>query len=553
MPEIAELQIVVLNLPDPVVLEQMVSENMKRCDLTPLEEMDAFSRMLAQVDEAGRPLYTVPELGEKIGSKESYVRERLALRKLTKAGRKALAEERIPFRTARVICRCPESIIAQVEDEVLFPKKYDRWHNGEGPLSSEDAQDLIRAKFVRELRGVPFGLNDPNLVTVQQNEAGERVAGGACTDCPWNSANQPDADAREGREPNAPRGRGRPAGEGKFCFNPACFQKKVDVHIASELVKAREQGCKILSGQEAGRVIYDNGQLHHAAPFVKLDERPDHDDRARNVEEKKCPTWEKLVTGEATPPVVIAVDGRGHVHRLVDRKLAIAAAQKNRQEKFLNLSSGRAASRQESDCKEQKKRDAEKARESGEASAALMGALVAAVEEQGVPADFWPAAKEMAMRHAGSAGVLYVCKRRGLDRKKDQYDVIKKAADAATGSALMGLLIELLLAQDWAYASSPRVADIVPAPAKPLLKLYGVDAKKIADQARAGITEKRKVAKGNAVKTAKPKTDPEPRPAATKGKKKTPKKHVPPAAQDREKMAASMKARWAAREKARAK
>jgi len=514
MAAVSHLPIIVRELNDAVVLELMISENMKRRDLSPLEEMDAFARMLEQRDGDGQAVHTAKTLADKIGVSENYVRQRLSLRKLTAHGRKALAEGRISFFTARTLCNCPAAIIPLVEDEVLHPKKYDRWHEGDGPLTADETQEVIRSKYVRELRGAPFALTNASLVPVHENEAGERIEGGPCTDCPWNTANQPDEAAAE---PNTggKRGRGRPVGDSKFCLNPACYQKKVDIHVAAELVRAKDEGCRVLSDKEAEKAVNDNGSLTYQSPYVKLDEKPDATDRAHAVEEKKCPTWEKIVDGMAKPEVVIAVDRRGHVHRLVERKVALAAARKNGTEKYLSLTSGRGRSSQGADFDEQKKKDAAKAKLRGAQGKAVLEAMVNGFQRvcvnlhEVLDERFWRAMLPISVRHAGHAGCTLVSKHLSIEvpKNKSVSAAVEAYGETQTGVILAGFNFELLLAQDFSYADSPyNSGDVFPENTKALIKLFRIEPGTIKKQIEREAAEKKKVAKkGKAAAPAKKK------------------------------------------------
>lgn len=540
MAAVSHLQVIVRNLPDAAVLELMLSENMKRRDLSPLEEMDGFSRMLAQAGEDGKPLHTVKSLAEKLGVGERYIGKRLSLAKLTKRGREALArgpeQGGLSFFAAVTICESPAVVIPMIEDEALNPKKYDHWRDGDGALTAEEILDVRREKYVRQLRGAPFEQNDPNLVPLHLGENGERIEGGACTDCPWNTANQ--AEQAEKQESRKGQRGGRHAGEGHFCLNTVCFKKKVEVNVAATLVKAQAQGCKILNEAETKKAMSESGYLHHNSAFVKLEEKPEYSDRNHAMDEKKVPTWEKIAMGkDAAPPVVVAVDKNGKVHRLVERKLAVEAARKNGTEKFLSLGSGRGRSKQEADVDERRKREAEKAKVRSAQARAVMAGIVASVVKDAAKAvaGFFANGLRLAVRHAGHAGCTFVAKRREIEvpKNKSVGDAVEKWGEKLKGDELTGLLFELLLSQDFSYADSPHCGgDVVPESAKPFLKPLRVDPAAIKKQVEAEHAAKKKAKQGK-----------EPKAANKSAAGKKPAKGLTPAA--RAELAAKMKARWA--------
>ena len=490
--ELAEVPVVVRELSDVVVLELMLAENMKRKDLTPLEEMDAFSRMLEQKNDAGEPVYNQTSLAAKIGVSLSYLHQRLSLVKLTAVGREALLQERISFKTARTICQCPPSVIPQVEDEVLHPKKYQQWRGSAEPLTAEETSEAIQERHVRELSGCPFELPDAQLVPVHEDAAGQRLDGGACADCPWNTANQGPA-----REEGKPGKAGRPS---KACLNPSCFAKKVEIHVATRLAKAKENGSKILSDKEAGKIFAYQGQLTYNSPYVKLSDKLGASDRAQGISDKKAPTWKKVVAGDVAPPIVVAVDDRGHVYELVERKLAIAAAQENGNDKFLSLGSGRGRSLQDEDHAATAKKEREKARERGKVSSAVLAELVAAVEDQGIDADSFSALSRLAVRHGGNAGCLLFLKRREIERGSTATAKVEEVLAGASGSVLLGMIVELLVAQDWSWHQGPNGGDdVVPKSAAPLLEVFGVDVKAVERR----VKEEAKAAKKPGKKEAR--------------------------------------------------
>jgi len=509
--------IIVREMTDSEAFETMLSENMKRRDLTALEEMGAFVKMLAEVipnpaGDGNIPRYTISTLAQTIGVSEGFIDQRLRLRKLTKIGRDALASGRIPFRTARVICSCPDAVVEKVEDEVLNPKKYEPWRDNNDPLTAAETLDLIHQKYVRDLRNAPFELTKKDLVPEHCGEGGDRIEGGACTDCPWNSRNQ------AGEETD-----GRKAGLN--CLNPACFAKKVEVNVSVELVKAKDRGAKILTEVEARRALSYN------SPYVKLDAKPDCSDLAPGVSEKKAPTWDKLVNGKGKASVVVGhtkegdsvseevtgavgvqeliavVDGK--VHRLVDRKVAIAAAQKNGHEKILSLSSGRGRSAQDDDYAAQQKKEREKAKERGECARAVMAALVTAIEysQELTTSDveLWSVLREINVGHAAHSGCGWVCSRRGIDKKPDVYTAIRAHAGKLMGNSVVAMGVELLLSQGFSYSDGMNSGgEIVSGHYKGVFMFFGVDYKRIIEETKAAIADRKKAKNAGKKKAESP-------------------------------------------------
>lgn len=93
----------VRDVTDLVLLKMAFSENVKRRDMSPLDEADALVKM-----QALDPLYVKPEvLGSFIGRSASYVRDRLKLNKLVELVREALEAGAITTKHAELIGTLP--------------------------------------------------------------------------------------------------------------------------------------------------------------------------------------------------------------------------------------------------------------------------------------------------------------------------------------------------------------------------------------------------------------------------------------------------------------
>lgn len=559
LPPLEDVQIIVREMDDVTALEVMLSENMQRNDLTVFEECDAFWVALGMG-------HSRESLATKISRDVAYVQNRLALKKMPKEARVEHERGNLSFDVLRKISRCPASVIPTVIEQVLDPASHDVWLEGHGymlePLNAEQTQDLIQQQFVRKLDGAPFPLVSETLYPVQM-EGGQRIEGGSCLDCPWNSANA----AQENVEPVKKRGAGRPAGMAKSCLHPKCFAKKVELHVALELMHARENGCTILSTDEAKKALHGGNGGGLAMEYVALDAEVEPHDLAKDM--KKAPTWGSILDGEATVRVVmghennepvhgevsgrvgveviVAVDEKsGKVHRLVNRQQAIEAVKKTKTAKLLNLSAGRARSVQEDDAKKMNEAANDAARERREIVFALTAALVAAVEKKGLLTGFMDALAPLAASGAQSYGSHFVCSRRGWEKKPDVYEPIRVSLGMLDGNERLGLVVELLLSQGFNSATSEHAPSRMPESAKPFFKLYGVDAKTVEKDVKKQLAEARKAKKAESKKPKEkpPKKEPE----AAKGKKRTKSGGI--SKEGMAKLVAMMKARCVARKKA---
>lgn len=491
MPAIAELPIIIRELTDSQALELMLSENMQRNDLSELEEAEAFAHALKQVDETtGKLAHTQQTLAAKIGVGRELIRDRLSLMKLPKEGREALGKGAISYRVAREVCRAPLALVPKLLDTVLNPRKFPQFRYGadiDDPITAEEVRALTE-QMSASLDDAPFPLDDAALVPLKTHpDSSEQIEGGPCIGCFFNSA----TNSQEAEEPK--RGRGR-HGEAKRCLNASCYKKKVDVHVASQLTKLKAEGAHLLKESEAEKVLKGGANGSPSPDFVELDRKLDEHERAPGVTDKKAPTWGDVTSdggGKSIVPILVAVDSKGNVRRFAERKVANVAAEKTGKANMLSLSAGRGRSLQLTDAeKDQRTRRAAEIaaqRQKVAISRHTMKALVAQIVDQGVPADVWPNFLNLAITHAGQAGVLYVTKRREIEGK-DIYEAARKFGQKLKGSEQIAFVIELLLAEWFSYACGPNSSgSVVPDTAKPIFKFYGVDLKKAEGEAKAEI------------------------------------------------------------------
>ncbi len=464
------LPVVVRPMSDAHALSLMLSENLQRQDLNAIEEAEGYASMLALVDPVTAvPVHTLASLALEIGKSIDHVRDCLRLLRLPDKAREAVE--------TGVIGKSIGYMIAKVPDKQLRKKFADEVIKGWNgyPMSFRETNDHRRRNYMVELTKVPFDRKKAALVPQKNNEAGERISGGACADCPWNSAN--------GEEPSA-------KGNVSACLNPACYAEKVDVNVRVVKEKALEEGKIIIEGDKAKRVFeWDGKTPRYDSGMVRLDETVDGCPGT-----KKPPTWKKMLStagpsGVAvTPQIQVVIDDKGKAHELVQRSLAIAAATKNGFEDMLRgQPSGKGRGPQDAArLAEEAKKKAEDKLDRAVGAAAL-GEMVDAIERLGVSDERWYAFLPIALHHCGSDGVAFVAARRGIEVKKDahgyadKYRAVKRYAEEkiSHGGRMGAFLMELLLAGHvrWSGAEGDSFA--------PVAKAYGIDVKAI----RARVTE----------------------------------------------------------------
>lgn len=170
--ELPSVPVRVMELDDVGVLEVQLIENIQRSDPHPMEEAEAFSRLLNM-----KRGHTVETLAAQVGKDRSHVYKRLQFMELIPGAKEAFRENRINIGHALLICR--ETVDNQhLAFEQCFESKWDgRKHvidtKGKATVSAKDLNGWIHEHLHYELTNVPWDKADPNLVP----------RCGACTTC----------------------------------------------------------------------------------------------------------------------------------------------------------------------------------------------------------------------------------------------------------------------------------------------------------------------------------------------------------------------------------
>jgi ParB/RepB/Spo0J family partition protein len=374
-----EVPAMIQAMSDAEVLEYQLVENLQRSDLTPLEEADGFAAMLDLSGEDGKPLHTLKTLAAKVGRTERHLIDRLAIRKLrhTPAG-EALESGDLPISHARLLARVPAG---QLRDGLT--KRVLKPIDGLAPMPYRQLERVIRDECMVELRGATFDPAAPELLPLRASLAGERLQGGSCNDCPFNTKNS-EEDERGSKI--------------FMCMNPECFREKTSrAHEHwMQSVTDPEKNRRALSVDEAEAVFDPSGRrLDWRSGYVELDAAPDEADLKRPAQNSD--TWKKLIRGQGIE-VVVAKDVTGKVHELVKHDAAIAAAALaghdifKRQVKEPEASTDELKSQSAAAKEEVKRRmeEAEAARvREQRISEAQFQALLTGARKAKVPEEFW--------------------------------------------------------------------------------------------------------------------------------------------------------------------
>lgn len=272
---------------DQEVLETQIVENAARSDISPLEEADAYKR-LVEVHHV-----EVEEIARRVGRSVSSVYGRLKLTELGAKARQALEDGDLLVSVAMLIARIPsEKLQDQAVDEL-------KANPHEAPVSYKHALELVEENYMLRLDAAGWDLDDESLVK----------DAGSCSACEKRTGNQRELFADVAR--------------GDLCTDPPCFEKKRKAHGKRTLAGAKQSGQLVIPASKSKAFFTSWGhsdQLAADAPYVKLDSRHSADPKNR--------TLKKLFGAQAAEHVVLTTGPSGEVVELVAKKGLAAALRK---------------------------------------------------------------------------------------------------------------------------------------------------------------------------------------------------------------------------------
>jgi len=272
---------IVQKLTDQEVLEIQLVENLQREGLHPLEEADGYAALIKLHG------YDADQVAEKIRRSRSYVYGRMKLAALCASAKKALWDGALSHSVALLIARIPDEKLQGAATKELL--KY----SAEGALSFRRAADIIDREFLKPLKDARWALDDVALLP----------AAGACTTCPFRSANQDFVGGSGGAD---------------VCTKPACFVAKGDALWERRKANALARGESVLPATAVSKV-FDTGQwgghgVRQDADVVSIDAR------ASDLGHYEK-TYRQLLPKGFVPPVTVARHPRtGEVFELIAKQ-----------------------------------------------------------------------------------------------------------------------------------------------------------------------------------------------------------------------------------------
>lgn len=141
-----EISAILLNVSDETAAEMAVTENLQRKDVTPMEEANAYQKLI----ESGR--YDVQSLAVQFGKNENYIRTRLKFVSLIPEIAELLEKDEITISVASEICRYGTDIQKEVYDKHLKADSYNSWRG----LKAAEVAKFIEQDFTTDLSRYAF-------------------------------------------------------------------------------------------------------------------------------------------------------------------------------------------------------------------------------------------------------------------------------------------------------------------------------------------------------------------------------------------------------------
>lgn len=147
--EMEQIPVIVSELTDDAAEDAAIAENLQREDVTPIEEANAYQRMI----ETGR--HTVATLAVRFGKNENYIRTRLKFVSLIPEIAELLEKDEITISVASEICRYGTDIQKEVYYKHLKDSDsmlYDCWRG----LKAAEVAKFIERDFTTDLSRYAF-------------------------------------------------------------------------------------------------------------------------------------------------------------------------------------------------------------------------------------------------------------------------------------------------------------------------------------------------------------------------------------------------------------
>lgn len=313
------LTCIVRELNDRQVCDLMLSENIHREDMNAVEEAAVYADMLKAKDAEGALIYpTLESLTQVVGKTSGVIKTRIKILNCPEF----LLEALIDGRTSAKVCE----IIGRIPDEADREKAARRALHcqfREGPMTRNEVFEMVRNEYMISLELSPFDQERDDLLG-PVIEAGERVYGGSCVDCPARTGNMPELSSLLSEVVG---GRGRSMGmKPNNCVRPSCYHEKCkrawreeerQAESAGHRIVPNDVGLALLASLDVDLGVYKKGKELYVDRF----EKPGHH-HTGHFGNDQLPTWDELLSSEKVSWIMVR-EGRRRRYFL-ESEIAVA-------------------------------------------------------------------------------------------------------------------------------------------------------------------------------------------------------------------------------------
>lgn len=276
-----DIEIKLVEMTDEEVEEAQLVANLARADLTPLDEAHAFERL-------ERKGYSIAQISDRVGKPQSYIRQRLALAKLTDEAKAALRDGAISVGAAQELA----AVTDPAAQRGVVARALEGRAPGADPMSAKQIRIFVEQAML-VLSKAKFSLDDATLVP----------AAGACSSCPKRSSQQFALIALTGAG----------VADDERCTDRSCFVAKQEAHWTRAKCDALAVGQTVIEGDAARKVVAFGGVAKDSG-YVDLD--------AHCAELRDGRTWREVLGEDALPTSLVRGDG-GAPHVIASKADAV--------------------------------------------------------------------------------------------------------------------------------------------------------------------------------------------------------------------------------------
>lgn len=231
--DLTEVPVIVRDLTDEEAFDLMITENLQRKDVSPLEEALAFQSLLSK----GK--YDHYSLADRFGKSVTYIRQRVKINDLIQEFKELLQHDVITVSHAFEISK-----LEAVYQSELFKDDFEERSPYWSCPTVKQLRGRIENRFTLEIKNAVFNTEDITLDS----------KAGSCSECPKNTGSSaslfPDEDG--------------------YCLDRICFKNKTAIHISREIERLQSEEPEVIIGISG----YVYGEEEKQAEKLKIDGLP---------------------------------------------------------------------------------------------------------------------------------------------------------------------------------------------------------------------------------------------------------------------------------------